>query len=578
MLQTSEAYSGLAFRPGDFDSFRDCLDYAARGGNNITLYSGRGQIEEILPYRDLIGRARLLGRKMLRAGLRAGDRVALIAETDGDFLRMFFACQYAGLVPAPLPLPMAFGGREAYLNHIRRMIEAASASAAFAPRDLGTWLREATEGLDLVCAGTADDLEVIPEDGADFPAIAPEALAYLQFSSGSTRFPMGVAITQHALMSNVRAIARRGLKARYEDRAVSWLPFYHDMGLVGFLLTPVATQMSLDLLPTREFAKRPLTWLKLISQNRGTLSFSPSFGYDLCARRAETAARTGIDLSSWRVAGIGGDMIRPKVLERFAAAFASCGFRDNAFVPSYGMAEATLAVSFAPLGRPVLADRLDIDQLEHAGVAVAAGPNAIRKRDFVRCGRVLRDFEIEVRTSGGAVLPECSVGRIYLRGPSLMSEYFNQPAATAAALSAEGWLDTGDLGYLSDGELVITGRAKDVILMNGRNIAPQDLEWTVEHEVNGLRAGDAAAFSVDSEDGESVVILVQCRTTDGTRRAAMRGETEMVIRRLHGIECEVFLVPHNSLPHTSSGKLSRSRARQLYLDNGFEQPASLGAA
>lgn len=575
MLQPTPTSSGRAHPHTVFPHLAACLDNAARGATGITLYSGRGEIVEALPFRDLRPQAVSLGRTMLRAGLRQGDRVALIAETDGDFIRLFFACQYAGLVAVPLPLPAAFGGRAPYIKHIRRMMQAAAASAAFAPRALADWLAEAAEGLDLVVYGTADDFAAMPEAGIDLPPVDGESIAYLQFSSGSTRFPTGVAVTQRALMANINAIIHDGLRAGPGDRCTSWLPFYHDMGLVGFLLTPVAAQLSLDLLPTREFARRPMMWPTLISRNGGTLSFSPSFGYELCARRAETAAPAGLDLSSWRVAGIGGDMIRAKVLERFAAAFQDHGFSENAFVPSYGMAEATLAVSFAPLDRGVVVDHLDLDRLEHDGIAVHATPNSVRAREFARCGRRLPGHRLEIRAPNGAVLPERDVGRIFVRGPSLMREYYRQPLATLTTLSPDGWLDTGDLGYLTDGEVVITGRAKDLILVNGRNIAPQDLEWTIEQQVGGLREGDVAAFSVDEHDTECVVILVQCRITDKARRAALRDDVDAVLRKHHGIDCRTILVPHNSLPHTSSGKLSRTRARQLFLDHAFDRPQSL---
>lgn len=559
----------MALRAGDFANLPECLDYAARGETGITVYSGRGEVVETLPYRELRNQALALARNMCRTGLRQGDRVALIAATDGDFIRLFFACQYAGLIPAPMPLPLAFGGRAAYIRHIRRMIEAAEASAAFAPEALSAWLAEAADGLDLVWCGTAAALAELPQADDVLPVIPEDQVAYLQFSSGSTRFPVGVAVTQRALMSNVRAIIRDGLDVRPGDRCTSWLPMYHDMGLVGFLLTPVAAQLSVDLLPTQEFARRPLMWTSLISRNRSTLSFSPSFGYELCARRAEAAGQDGVDLSSWRVAGIGGDMIRAGVLQRFAEAFREAGFAASAFVASYGMAEATLAVSFAPLGRGMKTDRLDIDRLERDGVAVPAGPDRSRARDFARCGPVLPGHQLQIRRQDGEALRDYQVGRIFLRGPSLMLEYYRQPLATAATLASDGWLDTGDLGYTVGGEVVITGRAKDLILVNGRNIAPQDLEWTVEHEVAGMKAGDVAAFSVDAEETESVVVLVQCRATDPARRDALRGDVETVLRRLHGIECRVILVPHNSLPHTSSGKLSRSRARQLYADGAF---------
>ena len=242
---------------------------------------------------------------MLAAGLKPGERVAMIADTDADFVRAFFACQYAGLVPAPLPLPAAFGGKDAYIAHIRRMIESARATAALGPADLQAWLTEAAQGLDLAILG---GLDAFPEAGlpeSALPPIHPEDLCYLQFSSGSTRFPLGISVTQATLMANAAAICQHGLVVRPGDRAVSWLPLYHDMGLVGFLLTPLCGQLSIDLMPTRAFARRPFLWLDLISRNGGTLSYSPSFGYDLCTRRAETLSFEGLDLSTWRAAASG---------------------------------------------------------------------------------------------------------------------------------------------------------------------------------------------------------------------------------------------------------------------------------
>ncbi len=580
--QTSSTSSGIPFRQAGFAALPDCLDYASRGRSGITLYSGRGSVTELLSYHNLKAESVCMARKLLRAGLRPGDRVAMVAETDGDFIRLFFACQYAALVPATLPLPLAFGDRRKYVEHIRGMIETVNAAAAFAPASLCATLADAVEGLDLVISGSVGDLASLPEEGPDLPSVGPDSLAYLQFTSGSTRFPRAVAVTQKALMSNIAGIAQHGLNIGAGDRCFSWLPFYHDMGLVGFLLVPVATQMSLDLLPTREFARRPLVWPTLVSQNGGTLSFSPSFGYDLAARRAETATLEKLDLSQWRVAGIGGDMIRPKVLERFAAAFRDHGFKSTAFVASYGMAEATLAVSFAPLRSGLAVDRLDVRRLENEGLAAPPAAESSREgehaRDFVRCGRILPGHQWEIRDNKGNLLPDGHIGRVFLKGPSLMQEYYREPDATMAVMTEDGWLETGDLGYLTEAEVVITGRVKDLIVVNGRNIAPQDLEWTVEREIAGVRNGDTAAFSIDEEDGERVIVLVECRLSAEADRETLRAEVEAVVRQVHGVDCTPVLVPHNSLPHTSSGKLSRSRARQLYQERRFSPVDAAEAA
>ena len=569
--------NGLAMRLADFGTLAEALDYAAQGTTGLNFYSGKGVLAEALPYATLRAQAIALARRLLGAGLKPGERVGLLAESDGDFARAFFACQYAGLVPAPLPLPAAFGGKEGYISFLRRMIQGADAHAVFGPAVLADWLAEAVEGLDLRCSGVISALDAAPMvDEASLPA--PESLAYLQFSSGSTRFPLGVAITQPAFMANAHYMAKYGLQVGEDDRCTSWLPFYHDMGLVGFLLMPLACQISVDILPTREFARRPLLWLQLIARNKGSISFSPSFGYELCTRRAKTASTEDLDLSSWRRAGIGGDMIRPAVLTRFAERFRAVGFQETAFIPCYGMAETTVALSFSPDGQGAKEDAVDGLTLESEHRAVPANENSERTRRFVICGQMLPNHEVEVRGEHGATLREREVGRIFVRGPSMMLGYFGAPEETARVLSQDGWLDTGDLGYLTDGQIVITGRAKDLVIVNGRNVWPQDLEWAAEAEVPSLRSGDVAVFSVDNGEDEEVVVLVQCRVTDPAQREALALDLTRFFRGRQGLETRVVLVPPHSLPQTSSGKLSRSRARAMYLDGVFLPRAPATAA
>ncbi len=566
---TPTANSGLPKRHADFRTIAEALDYAALGATGINFYDARLAIVEALPYQTLREQALLLARKMLGAGLRPGDRVGLVAENHGDFARGFYACQYAGLIPAPLPLPAAFGGRQTYIAHLRRMLETARADALFGPSVLSAWLTEIADGLNLKLAGTLEILAPVPPIPGALPAQDENALGYLQFSSGSTRFPAGVAVTQRAFMANARGIGKHGLAIGEGDRAVSWLPFYHDMGLVGFFLLPMACQSTVDILSPRDFARRPLNWLNLISRNRATTAFSPSFGYELCTRRAETADLGELDLSSWRSAGIGGDMIRPSVLENFVVRFGPHGFNPGAFVPSYGMAEATLALSFTPPGRGARQDVVDSALLESRHLAAPLSDAANRARSFVRCGYPLPGHEIEVRNETGVRLGERHVGRVYARGPSLMQGYFGAPEETARVLSDDGWLDTGDLGFFANGEIVISGRAKDLIIVNGRNLWPQDLEWTAEAELGLLRSNDVAVFSVEGETDEVVVALVQCRAGEPAERAVLATEIGNIFRARFGVETRVVLVPPHSLPLTSSGKMSRSRARAIYLAGGF---------
>lgn len=551
-----------ALRRADFPTLVEALDFAATGETGVNLYGLRGELAEAMTYGDLRRAARDLASRLLATGLKAGDRIGLIAETDGDFVRAFFACQYAGLIPAPLPLPTPLGGRANYIDQIARMLGAADADALLGPAAMSAWVVEIAEQRPMTFAGALADLPAA--EAAALPAIGPEDPCYLQFSSGSTRFPTGVLVTHKALMANALAITRDGLQVTASDRAISWLPLYHDMGLVGFLLSPLTAQMSVDLMPTGAFVRRPLLWLDLIGRNAATVSYSPTFGYELCARRGENANLADLDLSGWRIAGLGGDMIRTKPLRQFAERFAAAGFSPNAFVASYGMAEATLALTMAPLGKGLVAEGLDVDRLERDGVAVSA-PQSSRSREFARCGPALPGHELQIRGDRGEVLSERSVGRVYARGPSLMVGYFRQPEVTAHVLSPDGWLDTGDIGYLSEGEIVLTGRSKDLIILNGRNIWPQDLEWTAEAEIEGLRSGDVAAFSAPADGEEQVIVLVQCRSSDPEVRQRLATEVTDLLRLRHGVEALVNLVGGHALPQTSSGKLSRSRAKAAYL-------------
>jgi fatty-acyl-CoA synthase len=573
MSPTPTTSDGLPYRRADFATLAEGLDHAARGQTGCNFYSARGQLVASLPYRDLRERAIGLAQGLIRADFPAGSRIMLLADTDPDVLALFFACQYAGIIAVPAALPAGLGGREAYVAGLARQMKSCGAIAAMAPDALVDFLRDAAQACEaLPMIGGPGDFYGLPGEGADLRPFGPDDPCYLQYSSGSTRWPLGIDVRQRSLMANAHAIAAYGLEAVPGDRCVSWLPLYHDMGLVGFMLTPMLCQLSVDFLATRDFARRPLVWLSLLSEHGGTLSYSPTFGYDLCARRADGGTH-GFDLRPWRAAGIGGDMIEPRVPRRFAEVFAPYGFRASAFVPSYGMAEATLAVSFSPLGQGLVVDTIDRRALAEDRVAVPAGPeaDADSARGFVVCGPALPGHVIEVRGDDGTALAERRLGRIFVRGPSIATGYFGEPQASAEVFG-DGWLDTGDLGYLVDGALAITGRSKDLIIVHGRNVWPQDLEWAIE-QLPGLRRGDAAAFSVDDGGDESVVLLVQCRLTDPAARAQLERDVRAVVQQTAAIEGKVVLVRPHGLPQTSSGKLSRSRARQSYLSGAYADPA-----
>jgi fatty-acyl-CoA synthase len=472
-----------------------------------------------------------------------------------------------------------FGGRAAYEERLAGMIRVAQAKVAVASADLIGPLRAAASGSTASLVGTHQEFCQLPSAGRDLLPLGPEEPCYIQFSSGSTSFPRGVLVSQRALASNAAAIARHGLKLTRQYRCVSWLPLYHDMGLVGCCLTPIMTQTSIDYIATTGFARRPLTWLKVISEYGGTISFSPTFGYDLCVRRALGGAQQGLDLSRWRVAGIGGEMIRVRALEQFAERFESVGFDRRAFVPSYGLAEATLAVTFSRLDQGLQIDWIDCGPAFERGrkalaVVPKSGSQAPRTRPFAVCGRPMPGYRIEIRNDVGHALPERTVGRVCMQGPSLMSGYFRDLAATQSVTTADGWLDTGDMGYLADGELVITGRSKDLIIFNGRNIWPQDLEWAIE-KLDGVRPGEVAAFDVTAGDGqERVVVVAECRLADPANHRALRHAIKACVQRVASVECEVVLAAPRSLTFTTSGKLSRAAAKANYLDGTIQDVAA----
>ena len=563
---------GLPLRIGTFDSLVDGLDYAARGETGLTFFSGRGEAQDRLTYRDLQAEARELAARLVGAGLERGSRFALIAETSPAFMLWFFACQYAGLLPVPLPLSVNLGSHDAYVRRLRGMLNSAGPVAAMAPADLLPVLREAAIGTEVTHLGTAEDFRGLPIAGGAPRPFGADDPSYIQYSSGSTTEPRGVLITQRAITANARAIARDGLKVRAGDRAASWLPLYHDMGLVGFCITPMLAQVSVDYLATATFAVRPRTWLKVISEQGGTVSYSPTFGYELCVRRAGRDGGGGFRLQQWRVAGIGGEMVRPNVLTDFARMFAASGFDERAFVPSYGLAEATLAVSFAPLETGARVDTIDREQYERFNRAsVSAEVEAQeghRARSFVACGEPLPGYSIEIRDDEDHPVPERSIGRVFVNGPSLMTGYYGRPDMTRRVLGDDGWLDTGDMGYRVDDSLVITGRRKDLIICNGRNIWPQDLEWALE-QVDGVKTGSVAAFSISEDDAERVVLVVECYANDLAPRQALVHDLTAIIQRTAGVHCEVTLVSPRTLPYTSSGKLSRAAAKQQYLSGAL---------
>ena len=564
---------GLPRRFSDFGTLGEALDYAARGERGLNFHDARGVLTRPYRYAELRVDAIAMAHRLAAAGIRPGDRIALVAETGPEFAAFFFGAIYAGALPVPLPLPTSFGGRDSYVDQLTVQLASSDPALFVYPVELASMAAVAAEARG-VQGVDWESFAQRPAPVVDLPAATSDDTAYLQYSSGSTRFPHGVAVTHGQLLNNLAAHSH-GMELIDSDRCISWLPWYHDMGLVGCFLSPIANQVSVDYLKTEDFARRPLAWLDMISRNEGSsISYSPTFGYDICARRisSQTSITERFDLSRWRIAGNGADMIRPDVMQAFVDAFADAGFKATAFMPSYGLAEATLAVSIMPPGEGIVVELVE-ETLLSGGAAIGDRPQ--RYRAIVNCGRPVRDMLVEIRTEDGAILPEKAIGKVWARGPSIMTGYFRDPEATAACM-VDGWLDTGDMGYMSDGYVYIVGRAKDMIIINGKNHWPQDIEWAVE-QLPGFKAGDIAAFAITTPGGEETpAVLVQCRTSDVAERAHLRDAIREKVRAITGMNCVVELVPPRTLPRTSSGKLSRAKARNLYL-SGDIQPYDIAA-
>jgi fatty-acyl-CoA synthase len=510
------------------------------------------------------------GGALQALGAKKGDRVALILPDNADFVFAFAGALRAGVVPVPIYPPTGLGKLQGYLDNTLHIVAKSGAKILVTNTDikrmLGTIQAQAPELKKVVAVetirGSKEDLK--PEK------IELSDPCFLQFTSGSTSKPKGVVLTHENLAHNVRAIMERGLGIRNSvDSGVSWLPLYHDMGLIGFVIAPLYHVNTITFLPPLLFLKRPARWLEAISRHKGSISFGPNFAYALCVKRIKDSELAGLDLSSWRIAGCGAEPIRADNLRAFADRFSSVGFSEKAFVCSYGMAESTLAISFSKVGQPLHIDTVDGEKLWATGRAEPCTPGAPGAASIVECGTAFEDHDVRAfaidDAESASPLPDRAVGELRLKGPSVMPGYFNEPEMTRDAF-AGGWLKTGDLGYLADGKVHICGRSKEVIIVNGRNYYPQDLEWEASR-VEGVRKGNVIAFGTmkPHNDRERVVICFETSEIDADKRTILKGEVRRVVQQALGLTVDdVMPLAVGALPKTSSGKLQRRKTRELY--------------
>jgi acyl-CoA synthetase (AMP-forming)/AMP-acid ligase II len=546
------------------------LARAAGRGCGVTFVDLRER-EERLAWAEVRARARRAAAALAAAGVAPGDRVALVLRTEPAFLDAFFGALLAGAVPVPLYPPVRLGRMDEYVAATARMVEVSRARvvvASGATRHLlGEVVARARPALGCLEAAA---LHLGPGELEREPS--PDDLALVQFSSGSTVAPKAVALTHGAVAAQTASFLA-ALATTDDDALVSWLPLYHDMGLIGGLLGAMSHPGPAVLLAPEHFLARPALWLRAVARHRGTIAAAPNFAYAYAAARVRDDEVRGLDLSAWRVALDGAEPVSLEVMRRFAARFAPLGFDAGALRPVYGLSEAALAVAFAPGGRPWAARRLDPVALAATG-AVEDGP-----REVASVGAPVPGVEVEVRDRAGAPLPPRRLGRIFVRGPSLMKGYLGDPAATARALQG-GWLDTGDLGFTDGGELYVHGRAKDVVVVRGANHAPDEFEGALEG-VPGLRPGCAVALGFDPEGaGEELLLLAErVGACDGAGADASLAEAvrRAVLERTGVRAHTIAILAPGTLPRTSSGKMRRGEALRRFTAGALAPPARVSA-
>lgn len=494
-------------------------------------------------------------------GIADGERVALIVPGQHDFVRTFLGTIVAGLVPVPLAPPFV-GQLSDYRKSVEHILRVAHVSLLIGHELVVEELeRDRPPGLRCLTIEQACSLEPVAGEAS----LLPDDIAFIQFTSGSTSEPKGVTVTHRNITSNVRAIAFEGARLDPEsDRCVSWLPMFHDMGLIGFVLVPLAMQIAVWYIPTLDFLRRPGVWCQVMSDVRGTVSFAPTFAYARIARKMQPGEEATLDLSPWRIAGCGAEPVSARALRDFAKALEPARFSPRAFLPAYGLAESTLAVCFADLESPPTTTAFSRNDLTRGlATPASADDDAV---EIVALGRPFAGHELRIVDAAGNIVVDGCEGEIQLRGPSVSPGYYRDAAQTEAALD-HGWLRTGDLGVEFGGQLYVTGRTKDTLVIFGRNYHPQDIEEVVG-EQDGVRAGRVVAFGI--EDDDSVALVVGLEAEGEVDFAVVQRSIRSAVNRRTGLRvARVVVLESGAVAKTSSGKVRRSHMRRCYLDGSL---------
>ncbi len=546
----------------------EMLDAAATSELGLVFVNKKEQDHDV-PFARIREQALSVGADLVRRGVRKGDRVALVLPTSPAFVESFFGVLCAGAVPVPLYPPLRLGKLDEFHRRTTAMLKAVDAVMVVTDerirRFLGVAVANSAPTLGCVTASAVGG----PSDEA--VTVTPDDIAVIQFSSGTTNDPKPVALTHANLLANLATLEQyiTADGAPYPV-GVTWLPLYHDMGLIGNLLSAFYVPGKLVLLPPELFVAVPGAWLRAISRHRGTITAAPSFAFGLCLKRIRDEELEGVDLSSWSICLNGAEAVSAEAQRRFGERFGRWSFQPSAFTPCFGMAEASLAVTFKPKGTSFKALGVDGDKLASEGVVE---PGA---KEIVSVGKPLAGMAVEIRDHRGVVLPDDQVGHIFASGPSIMHGYFGRPDLTDQALH-DGWLHTGDRGFIHDGELYVCGRQKDIVIVRGANHAPEEFEAALDG-VPGVRTGCAVAvgFVPPGEEDEALAMLVETTadaTPDLAHDVALRVQQHTGIRPAH-----VELLTPGTLPRTSSGKLRRREALAQWQTGQLAAPKKVTAA
>ncbi len=566
--------------------------HAGRHGERVQLLlldpAGGADAAAPLSYAALDDGARRVGAWLQRNGIEPGQTVAIMLPTCLEYFHAYFGVLLAGAVPVPIYPPARLQQIEDHLRRHAAILANAQATLLLSTRQAlpaARLLRALVPGLRTVA--TLRQCLREPAQGLREPACDEHDIAFIQYTSGSTGSPKGVVLSHANLLANIRAMGE-AIGVRDDDVFVSWLPLYHDMGLIAAWMSSLYYGRPLVLMSPLDFLAHPDSWLWALHRWRGTLTAAPNFAFELCLRHADDAALQGLDLGSVRLMASGAEAVSPQTLQRFAERYARHGLRREALTPVYGLAECTVGLLVPPPGRGPRIDRIDRGVFGRERRAVAAAAQDAGALSFVACGRPLPGHEVRVVDDAGAELGERVEGRLQFRGPSATRGYWRNPELTRALIGADGWLDSGDLAYRADGEYFLTGRAKDLIIRGGRHLYPDEIEQ-IAGELAGVRKGRVVAFSVpDPRSGtESLVVAAETHESDAVRRERLRADIAGALQSVLGEAADVIrLLPPGSVLKTSSGKLRRSATRELYLSGRLGAPtqsrawqfARLGAA